>query len=82
MLAFRGPENSRSFGTPTAGYSYANMIHQYLGGASLMLTVAKDRDRTGAAHMGDPVHPDETTGPAPENAKTSALEWLSMRGCG
>lgn len=82
MLAFRGLENSRSFGTPTAGYASANMIHPFPGGASLMLTVAKDRDRTGAAHMDDPVHPDETTGPAPENAKTAALEWLSTRGCG
>ena len=82
MLAFRGLENTRSFGTPTAGYASANMVLPFPGGASLMLTVAKDRDRTGAAHMDDPVHPDETTGPAPEDAKSAALEWLSTRGCG
>ncbi len=82
MLTFRGLDGSRSFGAPTAGYASANMTHEFPGGAKLMLTVAKDRDRTGAVHMDDPVHPDEVTGQSPEDAKTAALAWLSTRGCG
>lgn len=34
MLAFRGLENSRSFGTPTTGYASANMVLPPPGGAS------------------------------------------------
>lgn len=92
MLAFRGLDNSRSFGAPTAGYASANSIIELPGGAKLMLTIAKDRDRTGEVHMDDPVAPDEdvTGGGAgdssgangPGDAKTAALEWLATRGCG
>lgn len=82
MLAFRGLDGSRSFGAPTAGYASANVVHEFPGGAKLMLTMAKDRDRTGAVHMDDPVQPDEVTGPSPGDAETAALAWLSTRGCG
>lgn len=62
MLTFRGLDRSRSFGSPTAGYASANVVTEFPGGAKLMLTVAKDRDRTGAVHMDDPIWPDEITG--------------------
>lgn len=82
MLIFRGLENSRSFGTPTAGYASANTVYDFPGGASLMLTIATDRDRTGASHLDDPVAPDQVTEPADAAATPAALEWLSTRGCG
>lgn len=58
MLAFRGLENSRSFGEPTAGYASANTVYDFPDGRSLMLTIAKDKARTGEEFSEDPVTPD------------------------
>lgn len=73
MLAFRGLDSSRSFGTPTAGYASANMVIDYPDGRSLMLTTAKDKARTGEEFAEDPIQPD---------APLSELQgWLDER-CG
>ena len=71
MLAFRGLDNSRSFGAPTAGYASANMVYDFPDGSALMLTIAKDKARTGEIFSEDPIQPDE---PGDEDA---ALAWLA-----
>jgi len=76
MLAFRGLDNSRSFGAPTAGYASANMVYDFPDGSALMLTIAKDKARTGEIFSEDPIQPDE---PGDEDA---ALGWLAQEhGC-
>ena len=76
MLAFRGLDNSRSFGAPTAGYASANMVYDFPDGSALMLTIAKDKARTGEIFSEDPVQPDE---PGDEDA---VLAWLAEEhGC-
>ncbi|AKK04181.1 S41 family peptidase [Corynebacterium epidermidicanis] len=77
LLSFRGLDNSRSFGKPSAGYASANVMIDLPDGAGLMLTTAKDRDRTGAEYMDDPVVPDVTT----DDALEAALAWLAEQGC-
>ena len=73
LLAFRGLDNVRTFGEPTAGYASANVVLDYPDGRSLMLTTAKDKARTGEEFAEDPIAPD-----APE----SELEgWLASQ-CG
>ncbi|MEJ6013238.1 S41 family peptidase [Corynebacterium sp. H127] len=77
MLAFRGLNNSRSFGAPTAGYASANMMINLPDGAGLMITTAKDRDRTGAEYHEDSIQPDETA----TDAEAAAFAWLNAQGC-
>ena len=71
MLAFRGLDNSRSFGAPTAGYASANMVYDFPDGSALMLTIAKDKARTGEVFSEDPIQPDEPGG------EDAALAWLA-----
>lgn len=73
LLAFRGLDNVRTFGEPTAGYASANVVLDYPDGRSLMLTTAKDKARTGEEFAEDPIAPD-----APEFELDS---WLASR-CG
>lgn len=73
LLAFRGLDNVRTFGEPTAGYASANMVIDYPDGRSLMLTTAKDKARTGEEFAEDPIAPD-----APESELDG---WLATR-CG
>lgn len=70
MLAFRGLDQSRSFGTPTAGYASANTVYDFPDGSSLMLTIAKDKARTGETFAEDPIEPDVQGG------QEQALQWL------
>ena len=71
MLSFRGLERSRSFGEPTAGYASANMVYDFPDGSSMMLTIAKDRARTGETFAEDPIRPDT------EGGEADALAWLA-----
>lgn len=73
LLAFRGLDNVRTFGEPTAGYASANVVLDYPDGRSLMLTTAKDKARTGEEFAEDPIAPD-----APESELDG---WLASR-CG
>lgn len=77
MLSFRGLENSRSFGVPTAGYASANIVVDMPDGAGIMLTVAKDVARTGEEFAEEPVKPDVVT----DNPEAEATRWLSEE-CG
>lgn len=74
MLAFRGLENSRSFGETTAGYTSANMVFDMPDGAQVMITVAQVRDRTGNVFNDTPIGPDMPTDGDPTDA---AKHWLA-----
>lgn len=78
MLSFRGLDNSRSFGTPTAGYASANISFEMPDGARVLLTTANDKARTGEVFGDNPVTPDLVTA-SPERA---ADEWITHQGCG
>lgn len=75
MLSFRGLDNSRSFGTPTAGFASANTVYDFPDGSELMLTIAKDRDRNGATYSEDPIDPDVKTDSG-DVAVAEAERWL------
>ena len=81
MLAFRGLDNSRSFGTPTAGFASANTVYDFPDGSELMLTIAKDRDRDGQTYAEDPIEPDTKT-ELGDAALAAAQKWLrDEHGC-
>ncbi len=75
MLSFRGLDNSRSFGTPTAGFASANTVYDFPDGSELMLTIAQNRDRTGETYTEDPVQPDTKT-ESGDAALAEAQKWL------
>ena len=72
MLCFRGLENTRTFGAPTAGYTSVNMLYNMYDGAQMYLTVAFDKARTGEIFKETSIEPDVATGSPLE----AALEWL------
>lgn len=81
MLSFRGLDNSRSFGTPTAGFASANNVYEFPDGSELMLTTARNRDRTGQTYAEDPIEPDTKTGSS-DAALAAAKTWLrEEHGC-
>ncbi|SFW60684.1 S41 family peptidase [Amycolatopsis australiensis] len=75
LVALRGI--ARSFGAPTAGAATGNDVVDLGGGVMLLLTVARDVDRTGRVHGNTPIPPDQ---PAAD-AEGAAKEWLRTRGC-
>ncbi len=72
LLCFRGLENVRTFGAPTAGYASANQSHILSDGYLLAVTVSGDMARTGELFCDDPIAPDVRT---PEPLK-DALHWI------
>lgn len=75
LLCFRGLDDTRSFGAPTAGYCSVNQCFRLYDGTQMYLTVAADRARTGEVFESEPIGPDETAA-SPESA---ALAWLKSR---
>ena len=73
LLCFRGLENARSFGAPTAGYASANTPHPMPDGSKLVLTESCDVARTGEVFCDDPIEPDELT----DCPLEAALAWMS-----
>lgn len=72
LLSFRGLDNARVFGSPTAGYASANESIIFYNGSILALTVSCDIARTGEVFCDDPIVPDvESNMPEEE-----ALFWL------
>ena len=71
-LCFRGLENTRTFGAPTAGYTSVNMLYNMYDGAQMYLTVAFDKARTGEIFKETPIEPDVVT----DSPLEAALEWL------
>lgn len=76
VVAFRGRENTRSFGEATGGAPTQPGHFVLSDGAHLVFSVQQMTDRTGKAYNG-PIAPDvETSGPVVE-----AVEWLIEEGC-
>lgn len=71
-LCFRGLENTRTFGAPTAGYTSVNMLYNIYDGAQMYLTVAFDKARTGEIFKETSIEPDVAT----DSPLEAALEWL------
>lgn len=72
LLCFRGLQNMRVFGTPTAGYASSNMPYPMPDGSQLVLTVGSDVARTGEEFCDDPIVPDSLT----ESPMEEAIAWL------
>ena len=73
LICFRGLENSRTFGSPTAGYCSCNQPFLLPGGSRLVLTTGEDIARTREVFCDDPIEPDVIT----ETPLEEALEWLT-----
>lgn len=71
-LCFRGLENVKTFGAPTAGYTSVNMLYSLYDGAQMYLTVAFDKARTGEVFEETRIEPDVVT----DSPLEVALEWL------
>lgn len=71
-LCFRGLENVKTFGAPTAGYTSVNMLYSLYNGAQMYLTVAFDKARTGEIFKETSIEPDVAT----DSPLEAALEWL------
>ncbi len=72
-LAFIGRPNSRLFGKSTGGYTTGNEVFPLFDGAMLILTFAKELDRTGKVYS-ESIIPDELV--PSEDVMDTALEWL------
>ena len=72
LLTFRGLENVRTFGSPTAGYASANTPFNMPDGSQLVLTTGCDVARTGEVFCDDPIEPDVLT----DSPMEDALAWL------
>ncbi|MDO5097477.1 MAG: S41 family peptidase [Corynebacterium sp.] len=72
LLSFRGLDNVRTFGQPSAGYASANTVFDMPDGAGIMVTTAKDVARTGEEFAEDPIEPDERS----DQPEAHARDWL------
>ena len=75
LLCFRGLDNVRVFGSPTAGYASANESIIFYNGSILALTVSCDIARTGEVFCEDPIVPDVET----DSPEEDAISWLKDR---
>ena len=76
LLAFRGLENVRSFGAPTAGYASANTVFRLYDGTQIVLTIGADvAIRTGEVFCDAPISPDVVT----DRPEQDAYEWIRGR---
>ena len=72
LLCFRGLENVRTFGIPTAGYASANQSFLMADGYTLLITIGCDVARTGEVFCDDPIAPDVET----ETPLEDAVAWI------
>ena len=76
LLAFRGLENVRSFGSPTAGYASTNTVFRLYDGTQIVLTVGADVAlRTGEVFCEEPIPPDVLT----DSPEREAAAWIRSR---
>lgn len=74
LLCFRGLENVKSFGGPSAGYCSCNTTRKLYDGATILLTIGKDVARSGEEFCEDPILPEAAT----DSPLGTALEWLNQ----
>lgn len=72
LLCFRGLNNARTFGRPTAGYTTCNQVTRLYDGALLAVTLGGEMARTGELFQNTPVVPDVLT----DEPEAGALRWL------
>lgn len=72
LLCFRGMDNVRTFGTPTAGYASANIVKTLADGYRLLITTSCDMARTGEVFCENPIEPDIIT----ETPLEAAVSWI------
>lgn len=72
LICFRGLENARVFGGPTAGYASGNVTHQLIDGYKFAITRSCDVARTGEVFCEDPIDPDVLT----ETPLEDAINWI------
>lgn len=72
LICFRGMDNTRTFGSPTAGYASCNQPFSLPGGDQLILTIGEDIARTREVFCDDPIEPDVLT----DTPLEKGLEWL------
>ena len=72
VLAFKGLENVKIFGQPTASYTTGNNYYQLYDGAVLLLTTSSILDRTGKLYENEAIQPDIQTDQPLEEAES----WL------
>ena len=75
LLCFRGLDNVRTFGAPTAGYASCNVTKFLADGYLLVITNASDVARTGEVFCDDPIAPDVTTNTPLE----AAVDWIKAK---
>ncbi len=75
LLCFRGLDNVRTFGAPTAGYASANIVLPLADGYTLLITTGCDVARTGEVFCDDPIEPDFRT----DTPLEDALRWIAER---
>ena len=75
LLCFRGLENTRTFGIPTAGYASANQSFPMADGYTLLITIGSDVARTGEVFCDDPIAPDVET----KTPLEDAVAWIKSR---
>lgn len=88
LIAFRGRPATRSFGEPTYGVPTANTVKLLPDGAQIILTVARDADRTGRIYD-DKIAPEERVsvdwtrfGQDDDPVTLAAASWLlAQRAC-
>jgi C-terminal processing protease CtpA/Prc len=80
-LAFKGKEDVRLYGEPTAGYTTANATYALSDNSMLVLTVCTEADRTGRVCSGkivpDTIIPQADAAYHDDVVKSSAMSWLS-----
>lgn len=72
ILAFKGLDNVRTFGKPTASYTSVNSTFDQYDKALLAITMGYLIDREGNKYENVPLQPDVET----EDALNEALEWM------
>lgn len=72
LLCFRGLDNTRTFGAPTAGYASANVTHLLADGYQFAITRSCDMARTGEVFCDDPIEPDVMT----DTPLEDAIAWI------
>src|SRR5438093_4023326 len=59
-ISFRGRPSTRSFGSPTYGVPTANTFMKLSDGASILVTTAREADRTGRVYgIDEKLQPDQ-----------------------
>lgn len=72
LLAFRGLDYARSFGSPSAGYASCNTVQKLYDGCRMLITIGRDVARTAEVFCEDPIEPDEVC----EDTIRAAVKWI------